>query len=227
MVLILLICFFIFFYIVYYLSRDDFVLTRKDTPIGAVFSLTFLMSLFSLFFSRLFFVFSYKSGEFLNLLGFFTFNSSAGFSLIGAIAGAEIFIYLYCDYKKIPAGKIFDLFSLSFMGVLPIGLLLTFVIHLGKVGIFDNIILVFSILLLLLFAKIIYPFSVKGEIKDGSLGFMFVAIFSCIYFLTRLFLDLKNFSFLNLENVLLLVTLFSSLMLLLNQEIMDRFLAKK
>jgi hypothetical protein len=227
MVLVLLICFFIFFYTVYYLSHDDFVLVRKDIPIGAVFSLTFLMTLFSLFLSRLFFVLSYSSGEFLNLLGFLDFNSFPGLSLIGAIAGSEIFIYLYCDYKKMPAGRIFDLFSLSFIGVLPIGFLLNLIIHLGRVGVFDNIILVFSIFLVLLFAKVIYPFSVKGEIKDGSLGFMFVAIFSCIYFLTKLFLDLKNFSFLNLENILILITLFSSLMLLLKQEIMDRFLAKK
>ncbi len=227
MILVSLICFFIFFYIVYYLSRDDFVLTRKDIPIGKVFNLVILMSLFSAFISRLFFTLSYPSGQMLNLLSFLAFNYFPGFSLIGAIAGAEIFIYLYCDYKKMPMGKIFDLLTLSFIGVLPIGFLLNFLIHLGRVTVFDNIILVFSVILVLIFAKIINPLSVKGEIKDGSLGFIFVAIFSCIYFLTRLFLNLKDFSFLNAENILLLVTLFSSLILLLNQELMDRFLAKK
>lgn len=227
MILVSLICFFIFFYIVYYLSRDDFVLVRKDIPIGKIFNLVILMSLFSVFISRLFFALSYPSGQLLNLLSFLAFNYFPGFSLTGAIAGAEIFIYLYCDYKKMPTGKIFDLLTLSFIGVLPIGFLLNFLVHLGRVAVFDNIILVFSIILLLVFAKIINPLSVKGEIKDGSLGFIFVAIFSCIYFLTRLFLNLKDFSFLNPENILLLGTLFSSLILLLNQELMDRFLAKK
>jgi prolipoprotein diacylglyceryltransferase len=163
----------------------------------------------------------------LNPLGFVAFYRYSGLSLVGAIVGAEIFIYLYCRYKKMPAGKIFDLFALAFMGVLPVGLIGNFVINLGKVGLFDNILFIFSALLLLLFGKVIYAFSAKNEIKDGSLGFIFVAIFSFLYFLTKLFLNLKDFSFLNPENILLLVALFSSLILLVNQEMMDKFLTKK
>jgi hypothetical protein len=79
----------------------------------------------------------------------------------------------------------------------------------------------------LLFAKIIYPFSGKGEIKDGTLGLMFSTVFTFLYFMTKLFLNLKDFSFLSLENILILVLLFSSLILLINQEIMDKFLVKK
>ena len=126
-----------------------------------------------------------------------------------------------------PAGKIFDLFALSFIGVLPLGIIANFVIHFGKVEIFENILFFASIILLIIFGKLIYSFSTKGEIKDGTLGFIFIAIFSAFYFLTKLFLDLKDFSFVNPENILLLLMLFSSLVLLLNQEIMDKFLAKK
>jgi prolipoprotein diacylglyceryltransferase len=181
----------------------------------------------ALFSARFVFALSYPTSMLLNPLGFLAFYYYAGLSLIGAIIGAEIFIYVYCKYKKMPAGKIFDLFTLSFIGVLPVGLIANFIIHFGKVGIFDNILFAASLVLLIIFGKLIYPFSTKGEIKDGTLGFIFVAIFSALYFLAKLFLNLKDFSFVNPENILLLLMLFSSLVLLLNQEIMDKFLAKK
>ena len=227
MLLVLFVCFFLFLYIVYYLSRDDFVLTRKDIPVSKVFSMVFLTGLISLFAARFLFALAYPTSVLLNPLGFLAFYYYAGLSLVGAIIGAEVFIYSYSQYKKMPAGKIFDLFTLAFIGVLPVGLIGNFIVGLGRVGFFANILLVFSILLLLLFGKVIYPFSTKGEIKDGSLGFIFVAIFSFLYFLTKLFLNLKDFSFLNPENIVLLVMLFSSLILLLNQEMMDKFLTKK
>jgi hypothetical protein len=227
MILIIFACFFLFLFIVYYLSRDDFVLTRKDIHISKVFSLAVLTGLIALFSARFVFALSYPTTILLNPLGFLAFYYYAGLSLVGAIMGSEIFIYAYCQYKKMPAGKIFDLFILSFIGVLPFGIIGNFIIHFGKVGFFENILFICSIILLLVFGKIIYPFSTKGEIKDGTLGFIFIAIFSALYFLTRLFLDLKDFSFINPENVILLLMLFSSLILLLNQEIMDKFLAKK
>lgn len=192
-----------------------------------IFNLAFLTSIISLFFSRLFFVLESLDPKLLNPLGFLAIPYFPGLSIIGAIAGAEIFIFLYSSFRKLPIGKMLDLFALSFMGVLPLGLIGNFIIHLGKVSLFSNLIFIFSCLSLLLFAKIIYPFSGKGEIKDGTLGLMFSAVFSFLYFMTKLFLNLKDFSFLSLENILILVVLFSSLILLINQEIMDKFLAKK
>jgi hypothetical protein len=227
MALAIVVCFFLFLYIIYYLSRDDFVLTRKDIPVTRVFSLAFLTAVVALFSARLVYVLSSPGAQLLNPLGFLAFYHDGGLSLNGAIIGAEVFVYVYCLYKKMPAGKIFDLFTLAFLGVLPVGLIVNFIFSLGRVGLFVNLLFIFSIFLLFIFGKIIYPFSAKGEIKDGSLGFIFVAIFSFLYFLTKLFLNLKDFSFLNPESILLLVMLFSALILLLNQEIMDKFLVKK
>jgi len=227
MILILFLCFFLFLFVLYYLSRDDFVIVRKDIAMGKIFSLAILTSLVALFFARLFFVLGNQTSSLLNPLGFLAIPYFPGLSLMGAVAGAEVFIFLYCSYRKMPTGKMLDLFALSFMGVLPIGLVVNFAVNLGKVGLFSNIILIVSLLLILLFAKIIYPFSTKGEIKDGTLGLMFGLIFSFFYFMVKLFLNLKDFSFLNLENILILLVLFLSLILLVNQEIMDKFLEKK
>lgn len=225
--IIILICFFIFLYLLYYFSRDDFVIVRKDISMERIFNLAFLTAIVSLFFSRLSFVLESLDPRLLNPLEFLAVPYFPGLSLIGGMLGAAIFIFLYGSFRKLPVGKMLDLFTLSFMGVLPLGLIGNFIVHLGKVSLFSNLIFIFSIFVLLLFAKIIYPFSGRGEIKDGTLGLMFGAIFSFLYFMTRLFLNLKDFSFLSLDNILILVVLFSSLILLVNQEIMDKFLAKK
>jgi hypothetical protein len=227
MLLVILFCFFLFLYVVYYLAKDDFVLTRKDIPVARVFSLVFLTGLVALLSARFIFALAYPVSMLLNPLGFIAFYRYGGLSLIGAIAGAEVFIYAYCRYKKMPMGKIFDIFTLAFIGVLPVGLILNFLISLGRVGVFNNLLFIFSILLLVLFGKVIYSFSAKGEIRDGSLGFIFISIFSLLFFLTKLFLNVRDFMFLDPENALLLALLFSSLILLLNQEMMDKFLTKK
>jgi prolipoprotein diacylglyceryltransferase len=213
--------------VLYYIARDDFVIARKDVSIEKIFSLAFLTCFVTLFFARLFFVLIHPDPKLFNLLGFLAIPYFPGLSLMGGIASAELFIVLWANYKKMPIGKMLDLFTFAFMGVMPLGYIGNFLIHLGKVSLFDNIFLIVSILLLLLFVKIIYPFSNRGEIKDGSLALIFTAIISSLYFLINLFLNIKSFSFLSIENILILIILFSSLILLVNQEIMDKFLFKK
>jgi hypothetical protein len=192
-----------------------------------IFNMAFLTGIVTLFFSRFFYVLFNPSPKLLNPLGFLAFPYFPGLSLIGGIIGGAIFVYFYSGSKKMPAGKMLDLFILSFIGTLPIGFLGVFVFLLGKTSVLFNLVFVFSVILLIIFSKIFYPFSSKGEIKDGTLGLIFIALFSFLYFLTKMFLNIKNFSFVGAENILLLLCLFISLILILNLEIMDKFLDKK
>lgn len=226
-VLVLLICFFMFLYFLYLISKDDFVISRKDIQMDKIFNLAILTGIFSLFSSRVFFTIFNPNPRFLNILGFLAFPYFPGLSLIGGIIGGSLFLYLYAGFRKMPVGKILDLFMMSLIGILPVGFMGTFFILLGKTSAIFNWMFLFSILILILFLKIIYPLSVKGEIKDGSLSLIFMLIFSFLYFLTKLFLDIKYFSFLNFENFTILLTFFVSLLLLINQEIVEKFLNKK
>lgn len=223
----LLICFFLYLYVLYYLSKDDFVIIRKDVSMEKVFNLAFLTSLVALFFSRLFYTFFNPSDAILTPLGFLAFPYFPGLSLIGGIIGASVFLYFYANYKKLPKGKLFDLFSVSLASVLPAGFLITFIILLGKTSILFNALFVSSILLFVVFTKFIHSFASKGEIRDGSLGLIFIALISFLYFTESLFLNIKTFSFISSENITLLITLFASIVLLINNEIMDKFLSKK
>jgi hypothetical protein len=225
--LVLLFCFFIFLFVLYYLAKDDFVIIRRDISLDRIFNVAFLTGIVSLFFARLFFVLLNPSKELFNPLVFLAFPYVPGLSILGGIAGGAIFTYLYARYRKMPAGKILDLFTMSFISVLPIGYLLTYLLLFLKVSLLYIVLFIASIFWFLLFNKLIHPFSLKGEIKDGSLSLIFISIFSFLYFISKLFINLKTFSFFDLENVFLLILIFLPLVLLINQEIMDKFLIKK
>ena len=225
--IVLLICFFIFLYVLYYLVKDDFVIARKDIAIDKIFNIAFLSSIAALFFARLFYVFFNPSIGFLNPLIFIAFPYVPGLSLFGAIIGGSLFLYIYASYRKMPPGKLLDLFTISFISVFPIGYLINFLILFGKTDLFYNLIATSSFIIFILFAKIIYPFSERGEVEDGSISLMYISVFSFVYFIIKLFLNVKTFSFLDFENIVILLLVFVPLVLLINQEIINKFLIKK
>lgn len=225
--LVLFFCFFIFLYILYYHVKDDFMIARKDIAIDKIFNLAFLTSISTLFFARFFHVFFNPSLQFINPLIFFAFPYVPGLSIFGGLIGGSLFLYLYGNFRKLPTGKIFDLFTISFASVLPVGYLINYLLLLGKTDLFYNIIAISSFAIFILLLKIIYPFSEKGEVEDGSVGLIFLSIFSFVYFVFKLFLNIKTFSFLDLENIVILLSIFVPLILLINSEIINKFLIKK
>lgn len=225
--IVLLICFFIFLFNLYFLAKDDFIIVRKDISLDKIFNYGILTAIISLFSARVLFIVLSGREELFSPLIFFDLPYFPGLSFLGGLIGSSLFTFFYTKYKKMPVGKIFDLFSMSLIGVLPIGFLLVYLFSFLKTSLFFNILFGFSFILLFLFAKIIFPFSSKGEIEDGSLGLIFLSIFSFIYFTTKLFLDIKNFSFLSIENIILFILLFSSILILINREIIDKSLNRK
>ncbi|MBI3984580.1 MAG: hypothetical protein HY344_01370 [Candidatus Levybacteria bacterium] len=227
LLIIQVVCFLIFLYNLYYFSHEDFVIVRRDIQMERIFNIAFLAGFMFLFFSRLFYVIFNPTPKFLSIIGFIAYPYFPGFSLIGGMAATALFLGLYFRAKKLPIGKMLDLFTISFLGVLPLGFLAIFAKDLGKTDLIFNILLASSFLLVVVFRKIIFKFAEIGEIKDGSCTLIFLAIFSLIYFLSKLFVNLGNFSFFETENIVLFITIFSSIVLLINHEIMDKFLEKK
>lgn len=227
LLIILTVCFFIFLYNLYYVSKQDFVIARKDIAIDKIFNIAFFSAVLGIFFARLFYVIFHPEPQFLSLLGFIAFPYFPGLSLIGGLTGSILSLGVISRLKKLPIGKIIDLFSVSFLGVMPFGFLFFFIVKLGKTDIIFNTLFVSSIFISLIFIKLIYRFSEKGEIKDGSFTLIFLSLFSLIYFLVKLFTDLVNFSFFSFENITLFIIIFASLILLVNHEIMEKVLEKK
>ncbi len=164
LLVIIIICFFVFLFVLYSLSNDDFVLLRKHVTTTSIFDTSFLLLLVSTLFARLLYVIFHLSPGFINPMVFFLFPYFPGLSLIGGIIGGIIFLQLSSVLRGFPKGRIFDVFSLSFLACLPLGFLLTslhvFLLHLGM-----------GIILLLLFIFLLRVFQ-KGKLKDGSISIL-------------------------------------------------------
>ncbi len=224
---ILLVAFFLFLFFLYYLARDDFVIIRKDIALDKIFTMAIISGIVTLIFARFFFViFNFKQ-IYLNPLVFLAIPYYPGLSLIGGVVSGEVFVYMYALFKKMPVGRLTDLFTMAFIGVFPIAYMFHIFLLLGRESALENVIFVSAIVLLFVFTKLLFPFASKGEIRDGTLALIFVLILAFIYFTGKLFLDVKDFSFMMPENIFILVTFFVSLILIINQELINKYLTKK
>jgi len=178
--LILLICLICFLFVVYKLSKDDFVFLRKDISIETVFNTIFLCAPFALLLSRIFYIYFNPQAVFFTVLGFIAFPYFPGFSLVGGILGALLFIIIYALYRKLPLGRFIDFFSISLLASICLG---AFIVFFGiPFSMKPYIALEFILfsLLLIIFWKFIRPFLSRGSLKDGSIGVLFLMFFSLI-----------------------------------------------
>jgi len=222
LIFVLIICFFIFLFSLYFLANDDLIIIRKDMPMDKVFNTAFLTAFAALFFARFFYVIFYPREVFFSPLGFLLFPYFYGLSLLGGVLGGSVFLTAYARYQKLPVARIFDFFAVAFLSCLPIGLV-GFLILAGK-NYFSSFVFLFLayLILLVLFIKILLPASVRGRIKNGSLGGIFLFCFSTVTFLSGIISNFKNFKLISLENFIILILLIVSVTLILKQEIVEK-----
>ena len=222
LIFVLIICFFIFLFSLYFLANDDLIIIRKDLPMDRVFNTAFLTAVAALFFARFFYVIFYPREVFFSPLGFLLFPYFPGLSLLGGVLGGSIFLTAYAKSQKLPVAKIFDFFAVAFLSCLPIGFLGFFILA-GK-SYFPAFIFSFLIysILFLIFIKVALPASFRGIIKSGSLGTIFLLYFSIVTFLSGIISNFKNFNIISLENFTILVLLIVSVALVLKQEVVGK-----
>lgn len=161
-------------FLLYTLSKNDFILLRKNITIHQVFNFAFIILLCTYFFGRIFYIVNSQKLLLLNPLAFMHIFKFPGFSLLGAFVGGIILLsILVKDKKALP--RIFDIFYLSFFPFFSLSLLFIpfnfFVIQISA------FILSFIILFTLLKFHHDYTF------RDGSLFFvilMLVFLTTCI-----------------------------------------------
>lgn len=184
----------------------------------ALFNLAFYTAGVGLLSSRIVYVLLHPSPGFLNPLVFFLFPYFPGLSLTGGVTGAILFVIFY-KRRKYPTGRIIDFFSMAFLGALPFG-------YFGSqllTGMQDKFIGIFMPLIffvtLIFFIKVLFPFYTRGEIKDGSLGLVFLLIFSFTTLLAKGVHTTTEFSgLLQLDVILLLLIFFGALGFLVKRE---------
>lgn len=215
LILVILFCFFLFLFILHFLSRDDFVLLRKDVSTERVFNIAFVVLPVSLFFGRIIFAVSNPTANFLNPLYFLLFPYFPGLSFIGAIFGTSLFLYFIFKSKKMPIERLLDLFTFSLSAVMPLAVLGFFALNKNLIS-WIFLFFVLSYLIVFLFNFIfLLPMFLKGRIKEGSITLIFLICSSAFSLLGEIIS--KKILF-NAEIVVCLVTLVSSLIIYLQKE---------
>lgn len=218
LIIILVVSFIIFLFGLHVLAKEDLVFVRKNVTMEALFNLSFYAAGVGLLSSRIVYVLLHPSPGFLNPLVFFLFPYFPGLSLIGGVVGALVFVFLY-KRKKYPTGRIFDFFAMAFLGSLPFGFLGAQILS-GMQDLFVGIFMpILFIITLLFFVKVLLPLNIRGEIKDGSLGLLFLLVFSFTLFLARVVHERNDIRvLLQVDTMLLLVVFIGALVVLVIQE---------
>lgn len=219
-IFVLLICFLIFLFCLYLLANDDFVLLRKDISIERVFNIAFLVAMCSLIGARVLFIVLNPSSNFLNPLVFFLFPYFPGLSLTGGVIGGLI-VFLILTYKdsKIPKARLFDFFSISLLSTFALGFLGYFLLSKSQLLSAHAIstIILYSILFIV-FIKLLLPKLIAGDLKEGTVGLIFLICFSVVSMLENFIIRLgKTFRF-TIEDFVLIFVFIVSLVFLIIQE---------
>lgn len=212
-IIILIFCFLVFLFCVYIFSHDDFVFLRKNISMERVFNLAFLTAFSGLFFARFFYVlFNFHLG-FLNPIVFFLFTYFLGLSLAGGVVGGAIFLLLFASSRKLPKARLFDVFSLSFAFALSLGLFINFFLRQRIIFSLD---LIAPIIYIAFFIASTRMF-LRAKLKDGSLGTLFILVFSLVLFAAGR-IKAQNLLLLSNEDFILIEMFLLSLVFLLKQE---------
>lgn len=219
LIIILAVSLIVFLFCLHVLAKEDLIFVRKNITMEILFNVAFFTIGVGLLSARLVYVIEHFSLGFLNPLVFFLFPYFPGLSLAGGVGGAMLFTLIY-KAKKYPIGRIFDFFSMAFLAALPVGFFgqgLLMGMRDRFSGIFMPIIFLIT---LIFFVKVLLPLNTRGELEDGSLGFLSVIVFS-LTTLISLGVRAKNIVgfILQVDVVILIILLISSfLMLLMNEK---------
>jgi len=218
--IVILLSFFLFLFTLYVLSREDFVFLRKNISTEEIFNIAFFTAIFTLFFSRLFFVFSNFDLSYLNPFVFFLIPYFPGLSLVGGIIGYVITVMIITRQKQYPRGRFIDFFSIAVLSVLPLGYAGFLLTGLRGSLVFSTLPIVYYSLLFLFYWKVLLPRFLQGQIKEGMLGLLFLMNFSLFTVLLSVIQSLtEKKSPLTLENGILVLLFMLSLFLYLRQRV--------
>lgn len=168
----ILIAIIIFFFVVFSFAKEDFILLRKNISLATIFDIAFLSGLIGLLTGRIGYVALHYSSRFLNPLVFFIIPYFPGLSSGGFLLGSVISVYLLALWKKVPTGRVYDIFSFAlimagicFFFIESISILFTKAyVAAGEYGLFVLVLLVIFLMMRKLF--------ITSSWKDGSIFFV-------------------------------------------------------
>ena len=212
------ICYIFFLFFLYRLGKEDFILIRKNIALEQLFNITLVATIVGLFFARLLYVLFHFNTTYFNPLKFFIIPYFPGLIFPAMIAGGYIYIWYLSQLRRLPSGRIIDFYAIAIAGAMPLLTLAQLFLSPTQL-VLQLIIAGVYLITFFLFRLLLLPRASRGEIKDGTLGLLYIGMLSTIYFLQDAFLHTKGlFSFLQFEDIFYLATLLSIIFILYMQE---------
>ncbi len=219
-ILFFIISFFIFLFCLYKLGQEDLILIRRNVTLEYLFNLAFSTSFMGLVGSRLIYIILHFSNHFLSPIIILAIPYFPGLSFLGGILGGGGYIYYISKLKKYPAGRLADFFSLSVLCALPFALLGSIFLYPLNVAPQILIEMVCYIILFFFFIRVLYRKLLRGSIRDGSIGTLFVFNVSLISLVLRIIFYVKgNVYRVTPEDIFTLIILLIFLFLFLRLQI--------
>ena len=217
-IIVLIPAFLIFLYCLYILGRDDITFIRKNVSLEQLFNIAFITFLVGMLAARILYVALNPSRDYLNPLVFFIFPYFPGLSWLGGVLGGSLFLLYHAKRRKLPVGRIFDYFAISFLCAAPYGIVGSFFLDNTPRTIDVWLLPIIYMLLFIFFMKIIHPKLMQGNVRHGSAGILVLVIFSLLFFLTSMVQDVqKIYYFVGVEEIVAALIFFFSFILLIKQ----------
>lgn len=214
-----IVLFFLSLFCLYLLAHDDLVLLRKNISVEQIFDIAFVMLIVGVLFSRFLYVILHFDPKFLNPFVFLLFPYYPGLSLLGGILGGSGYIAVFSKMRKMPMGRLFDFFSFAAFCATSFGLLGYHIFVKRPLTVYGIVISLIYLILFAVYVFLIMPKERRGELKDGSIGFLFLAVFAMFSFLLNIFASGSKVAFVfGIEEIILTLMFFISLILFLQQE---------
>jgi len=168
--MILIVCAIIFLFTIYTLSVEDFVFLRKNISITNIFDIAYIGAVVGLLLSRFIYVALHPSFNYLNPLVFLVIPYFPGLTISGFLLGVLLTIIVFAFRQKLPIGKLFDIFGLSFLPATGVYFLGLAVQELFLKHIFIGILYISAVLYFSIFFAILKHMYEKLIWKDGSVA---------------------------------------------------------
>jgi prolipoprotein diacylglyceryltransferase len=157
--------------------------------------------------------------QYINPLVFLIFIYFPGLSLGGGLIGVSIFLLLLSQKKKIPRGRLYDIFSLSFLPAFVVNMMIAELVNSIFTRKFSFILLSLSVIYSIVFGIFFIMFQ-KGKVKEGTIGISTLLVFSFLSLLENILLTSNKRSLVsNREIITLSILLVVAILLLVKQKI--------
>jgi hypothetical protein len=193
-ILIFVVTFIICFFILYMLSKHDFVLLRQNISLSQIFDAAAISLICAFMMSRVIFVVNNFKTDLLSILKFFHIAKYPGLSLFGFIAGGALCLYLIFMRRK-GIGRIVDIFAISFFPLFATSILLEQI-----KGQYFFIPYVLFVVCLFVFAFFIRSHN-KYILRDGSISLVFILLICIQTAFYQYFMGAKNAIFLSFSSL--------------------------